>query len=167
MGMECSACCCATAGAHQHGAAKQRGASQMPHTSVTFASRQCRGDGHRKPMHSSALCISSAAPLLYPIPVFSIHPPHTGTSTPGLTWGCANLPTSTQPILPSQSIHPSWDQGPWLGHQLSFPASADKPLQKETEEEESLSLSPPSPYRPSLTQPGTTSERIPSKEWHR
>lgn len=124
----------------------------------------------RRPQETNAQLCSLhqfSSPSVYPIPVFSIHPPHTGTSTPGLTWGCANLPTSTQPILPSQSIHPSWDQGPWLGHQLSFPASADKPLQKETEEEESLSLSPPSPYRPSLTQPGTTSERIPSKEWHR
>lgn len=37
-------------------------------------------------MHSSALCISSATPLLNPIPVSPIHPPHTGISTPRLTW---------------------------------------------------------------------------------
>lgn len=137
--MESSARCCATAGAHQHGAAKQQGASQKPHISVTFAPLAV---GRRwlqvTNADSSALRVCSAAPQLHPPSVFSI-PPYRHKHP----W--ANVaPASTRPVPPT----PSWparlgwnhcSRGPCPKHELSSqfptPAIADKPLRKQAEQE--------------------------------
>lgn len=72
----------------QMGAAKQQGASQKPHTSVTFASPAV---GRRwlqvADRQLCPLCLLSS-PSVTPPPRLLHSPP--GTRTPGVTWGCAN-----------------------------------------------------------------------------
>lgn len=112
--MERSACGCAMAAARQHGAAKQQGGSQNPHTSRTSAALAMERRWLQvADADSSAFRVYSAAPRFYPSTCL-LH------VLPGPTRGCQHTVHDTIATHPP-SVGPTMTSKDRTGAQSSAP----------------------------------------------